>query len=276
MEDTAAGPLAPLDRRSVAVLADAVRASRSPEADDGPKKSDVREAFAVVDLALHGGTFDRARLRQQAVIGATLVMRALPKPRQTFVHLRGDYLAPDTARGPLTPDTPAILPPLRSGDPAAETATRLDLARWLVRPDNPLTPRVTVNRVWMRFFGTGLVETENDFGTQGTPGTTIRTEWNTKEIWMRRTVTLGEVPAGDLFFRLHHDEDAEIFVNGVLAATVQGYVTEYVEVPLLPAAKAALVAGENLVAVHCRQTGGGQSIDVGIVERLPAQDTAAR
>ena len=109
------------------------------------------------------------------------------------------------------------------------------------------------------------------FGTQGTPGTTIRTEWNTKEIWMRRTVTLDKIPAGNLFFRIHHDEDAEIFVNGVLAATVQGYVTEYVEVPMLPAAKAALKEGENLVSVHCRQTGGGQSIDVGIVEQVPAE-----
>jgi len=52
---------------------------------------------------------------------------------------------------------------------------------------------------------------------------------------------------------------------------VQGYVTEYVEVPLLASARAALKKGENLVAVHCRQTGGGQSIDVGIVERVPGK-----
>jgi len=112
------------------------------------------------------------------------------------------------------------------------------------------------------------------FGTQGTPGTTIRTEWNTQDVWLRRTVTLGKVPDGDLFLRIHHDEDAEIFINGVLAAAVQGYVTEYVEVPLLPAAKAALREGDNLVAVHCRQTGGGQSIDVGIVEQLPPPEAA--
>ena len=84
-------------------------------------------------------------------------------------------------------------------------------------------------------------------------------------------MNLEKLPEGKLAFRIHHDEDAEIFINGVLAATVQGYVTEYVEVPMLPAARAALKEGENLVAVHCRQTGGGQSIDVGIVERVPGK-----
>jgi hypothetical protein len=88
---------------------------------------------------------------------------------------------------------------------------------------------------------------------------------------MRRTLNLENIPGGDLAFRIHHDEDAEIFINGVLAAAVQGHVTEYVEVPLTAAGRAAMREGENLIAIHCRQTGGGQSIDVGIVEKVPGK-----
>ncbi len=94
-------------------------------------------------------------------IKSTLVMRELPSPREAYIHINGDFLRKgDTVQ----PGTPAVLPPL----PSSESITRLDLARWLVDETNPLTPRVTVNRIWQRYFGIGIVETENDFGTQGT------------------------------------------------------------------------------------------------------------
>jgi hypothetical protein len=170
VETTANPKLAPLDAPTVATLVDAIKASRSQG--DGPKESDVLKAFAVVDVEQHAAAFDRETLRRKATIGKTLVMRHLAKPRDTLLHIRGDYLNPDRKLGPLEPGTPAFLPSLEPRDDAADSKTgsfpnRLDLARWLVRADNPLTPRVTVNRVWMRYFGTGLVETENDFGTQG-------------------------------------------------------------------------------------------------------------
>lgn len=98
----------------------------------------------------------------------TMVMRDLPQPRETFIHLRGSFLDHDLKSGPLTPGVPAALPSLPEAVAKKERPDRLDLARWLVRPDHPLTARVTVNRVWMRYFGKGIVETENDFGTQGT------------------------------------------------------------------------------------------------------------
>jgi hypothetical protein len=108
------------------------------------------------------------------------------------------------------------------------------------------------------------------FGTAGTPGTVVRTEWKSSDIWLRREVTL---PAGDwrrLELRLHHDEDVEVHLNGVLAATASGYTTGYEELPLNAAGKAALKPGRNLMAIHCRQTGGGQYIDAGLVEVLDA------
>lgn len=97
----------------------------------------------------------------------TMVMRDLPEPRETYIHLRGSFLDHDLETGPLRPGVPAVLPPLPGDAEKKARPDRLDLARWLVRPDHPLVPRVTVNRVWMRYFGKGLVETENDFGTQG-------------------------------------------------------------------------------------------------------------
>ena len=96
-------------------------------------------------------------------IPRTLVMRELPEPRATHILLQGEFLNKGKQ---VFPDTPAVLPSLE-----AKNSNRLDLARWLVERDNPLTPRVTVNRVWQRYFGEGIVATENDFGTQGEPPT---------------------------------------------------------------------------------------------------------
>jgi hypothetical protein len=106
----------------------------------------------------------------EAKLVEQMIMRDLPKPRETFLFQRGDFTRPDKALGPLQPGVIAAVhaayPP-----PQRQFTNRLDLARWLVDPANPLTPRVTMNRVWMRFFGKGLVETEDDFGTQGTAPT---------------------------------------------------------------------------------------------------------
>lgn len=91
-----------------------------------------------------------------------LVMQELDAPRRTAIFLRGDFLSPGEE---VHPDTPACLPPME----AAWPRNRLGLARWLVAPTNPLTPRVQANRAWAQFFGRGLVATLEDFGTQGEP-----------------------------------------------------------------------------------------------------------
>ena len=103
----------------------------------------------------------RALRSAEPKLESTLIMRELAQPRQAFIHVAGDF----TQRGEsVDPATPAVLPSL----PETAKPNRLDLARWLMSPENPLTSRVTVNRIWQRYFGLGLVETENDFGSQGT------------------------------------------------------------------------------------------------------------
>ena len=99
--------------------------------------------------------------------GKLMVMRELAKPRPTFILTRGDFTRPDKEVGKLTPGVLSKVKPALP-EPTSRR-NRLDLAKWLVDPTNPLTSRVTVNRTWMRYFGRGLVETEEDFGTQGSP-----------------------------------------------------------------------------------------------------------
>lgn len=94
-----------------------------------------------------------------------MVMQDLPpeKARPTYILARGDFLNPDKKSGPLKPAPISSLP----GWNAPAEPRRLDLAKWLVSRENPLTARVTVNRIWMRYFGQGIVNTDNDFGLQG-------------------------------------------------------------------------------------------------------------
>ncbi len=116
------------------------------------------------------------------------------------------------------------------------------------------------------FNAVGWTDGVGGFGTKETPGTQVRTEWTGKDIWLRRTIDLAAEPAGELLLRLHHDEDAEVYINGVLAVRVKGFTTDYGEFPLSSEARRALKKGPNVIAVHCKQTGGGQYIDVGVVE----------
>ena len=83
--------------------------------------------------------------------------------RQANIHIRGDFL---NKGEPVKPFPPAVLHPFR---PRADTPDRLDLAEWLFAEENPLMARVTVNRIWQRIFGKGIVETVDDFGTQSNP-----------------------------------------------------------------------------------------------------------
>jgi hypothetical protein len=110
------------------------------------------------------------------------------------------------------------------------------------------------------------------FGTEGTPGTFINTVWGTNDIWLRREFVLNQGDFSNAKIQLHHDEDAEVYLNGVLAVKDSGYLTTYEEFESAPAALATLQNGTNFMAVHCHQTHGGQYIDAGLVApQLPSK-----
>ena len=109
---------------------------------------------------LHKKAKDAADLRDGAP--TTLVLKELAKPRQTHLLTAGDFTRP------AEEVTPGALSVLHAFQPDQGPVDRLDLARWIVAKDNPLTARVIANRIWQAYFGRGIVETENDFGSQGT------------------------------------------------------------------------------------------------------------
>ena len=117
---------------------------------------------------------------------------------------------------------------------------------------------------------------QGGFGTRGTPGAVVGTRWNTEQIWIRRTFELPkdvELVAPSLL--VHHDEDVEVYLNGVIATRARGHISNYSLLPISAKAAATLKPGTNTLAVHCRQTGGGQFIDVGMVETKPGEMAVA-
>ena len=93
-------------------------------------------------------------------ITTTMIMAEMSKPRDTFVLGRGQY---DNKGEKVTPGVPLFLPPMSQDLPI----NRLGLAKWILDPANPLTARVAVNQYWQQYFGTGIVKTVEDFGSQG-------------------------------------------------------------------------------------------------------------
>jgi hypothetical protein len=103
------------------------------------------------------------------------------------------------------------------------------------------------------------------FGTAFTRGSKVQTIWDTQNIWLRRTFNVDNGNLSRARLQLHHDKDAEVYLNGVLAFSGKGYLVDYAMFEIAPAALATLHPGTNSIAVHCRQISGGQFIDVGIV-----------
>ncbi|BCM88432.1 hypothetical protein IAD21_00263 [Abditibacteriota bacterium] len=112
------------------------------------------------------------------------------------------------------------------------------------------------------------------FGTSNTADTgKVGTVWNTNDIWLRRTFTLPHLSAAQqsqLVLTDSHDDDVEVYINGVLAFKGKGWIGNYENVLMTDEALHSLVpGGENVFAVHCKQNNGGQYIDVGLSLRTP-------
>ena len=112
-------------------------------------------------------------------------------------------------------------------------------------------------------------EGTSGFGTEGTPGARVGTKWDGPQIWLRRTFEVDPAQLVDPHWFLHHDEDVEVWLNGVSVLQHDGYTTGYVVERLTAAARAALQQGRNVLAVTCKQTRGGQYIDVGLGNLVP-------
>lgn len=159
-----------LDESEVRHVARSARAGEllaKPDQDRKPAEKDELFAWWLKEYDSH--YLDAARRledlrREQAAIKVrgtvAHVMQEKPAPAMAFVLNRGEY---DQRRDEVKPDTPKVLPAF----PADLPKNRVGLAKWLLRPEHPLTARVTVNRFWQELFGTGLVKTSGDFGTAG-------------------------------------------------------------------------------------------------------------
>jgi len=104
------------------------------------------------------------------------------------------------------------------------------------------------------------------FGSKNTPDAKVGTEWTSTDLWLRREFNLESPPKGEVILRVYHDEDAEVFLNGVQVATLAGHSAGYVLVELGEKGVQALKTGKNVMAIHVRQTRGGQFIDAGLTD----------
>jgi mono/diheme cytochrome c family protein len=138
-----------------------------PTEQDKKRQKELETALAAATKRGDKKEIEKATKGKDAfttAITSVMVMEDTAKPRPTYVLKRGRYDMPDKSHA-VEPGVPGSLPPL----PKGAGSNRLGLAAWLCSPQNPLTARVAVNRIWQHHFGTGLVKTAENFGVQGEP-----------------------------------------------------------------------------------------------------------
>ncbi len=185
------------------------------------------------------------------VVGGVFLQMLYAKPVWTKYAQRDKIHASDWAPMPVPPRTVTLVP--------TSEAEPLSWRFTTTEPADDWTAADFADGDWQ--------EGPAGFGTQGTPGTAVRTAWNTGDIWLRRRFELTDDAPARIALRIHHDENADVYLNGVRVAQLRGYTTRYEVREISPA---ALRKGPNVLAVHCHQTGGGQYIDVGIDAIIPA------
>ena len=104
------------------------------------------------------------------------------------------------------------------------------------------------------------------FGRTSNPTAVVKTAWTSDDIWLRREVALGGSDLDDILGWMNHDDDAEVYINGVLVIRAPGATPSYEDFSFNLRGRRAFRPGKNLIAIHCRNTGGDQYIDFGFVK----------
>jgi hypothetical protein len=208
-----------------------------------PDRSPLTDWYFTHDARKRGFT-------ARPVIGGVFLQMLYDKAAWHKYARRDKTKAANWAPMPKAPALVTVVPTAREKAASWSYTTTRPGRRWF-QPD---------------FNASAWKQGESGFGTEGTPGATVRAEWNTPDIWLRRTFTQEDKSVSNLQLTVHHDEDVEVYLNGVQAASATGFTTQYEPLPLNADARAALKPGENVIAIHCHQTGGGQYIDAGLVQ----------
>lgn len=151
----------------------------------------------------------------------------------------------DWAKLPTPPKTTAVVPTAGSSNEAYRYTTQKPDSNWFA----------------VEFDDSAWSTGHGGLGSKQTPSAPVGTQWNSSDVWLRRSVTLDNPGSKSIALRIWHDEDAEVYVNGKLATKLEGYSTDYESVEL---DSNVFKSGKNTIAIHCHQTSGGQFVDFGI------------
>jgi Domain of unknown function (DUF4965)/Domain of unknown function (DUF5127)/Domain of unknown function (DUF1793)/Domain of unknown function (DUF4964) len=191
-------------------------------------------------------------MRARPVIGGVFIKMLEDPATWKKWASRDRYRLGEYAPAPIPPTVTELVPASRDRSFLWRFTTTKPAGGW-TRPD---------------FDDSAWKEGPAGFGTAGTPGINVATTWNTPDIWIRREMSLPpSTKPAHVQLLLYHDEDVDVYIDGVLAAQESGYVTSYAPVEISEAARSRLKPGARVVlAVHCHQTGGGQGVDLGLVD----------